>query len=113
VVVGCGAGEQLAKRDTRGFSALNVAAIRGFVDGLRTAGVRGVVSIYSTPADWVAITGMSAKRSRSYFPAEPDWVGGATTRMQALGKCRLSFSGGRMLMAQYVAGLFDIDVRCP
>jgi hypothetical protein len=101
-----------AKRGTPGFSGLNVATIQGFIDGLRAAGVRGAVGIYSTPADWVAITGLSAEMSRSYFPTEPDWVGGATTRLQALGNCRLSFSGGRVLLTQYVAGLFDVDVRC-
>jgi hypothetical protein len=101
-----------AMRGTHAFDELNVAAIQGFVDGLRTAGVRGAIGIYSTPTDWVAITGLSAAVSQSYFPTEPDWVGGATTRRQALSNCRLSFSGGRVLLAQYVAGLFDVDVRC-
>jgi hypothetical protein len=101
-----------AKRGTRGFHELNVATIEGFVDGLRAAGVRGAVGIYSAPADWVAITGLSAEMSRPYFPTEPDWVGGATTRLQALGNCRESFSGGRVLLTQYVAGLFDVDIRC-
>ena len=101
-----------AKRGTRDFHALNSATVQGFLDGLRAAGVRGAVGIYSTAADWVAITGLSAKMSRSYFPTEPDWVGGATTRLQALGNCHASFSGGRVLLTQYVAGLFDVDVRC-
>ena len=100
------------KRGTRDFHAPNVATVQGFVDGLRAAGVRGAVGIYSTPADWVAITGLSDKMSRAYFPTEPDWVGGATTRRQALGNCRASFSGGRVLLTQYVAGRFDIDIRC-
>jgi hypothetical protein len=101
-----------ATSHTRGFTELNTAAIQGFVDGLRAAGAHGTVGIYSTPGDWVAITGMSTETSRSYFPTEPDWVGGATTRKQALGNCRVSFSGGRALLAQYLAGAFDIDVRC-
>ena len=101
-----------ARRGAYGRNKLNVAAIRGFVDGLRSAGVRAAVGIYSTPADWVAITGMSVATSRSYFPSEPDWVGGSTTRRQAVGKCHSSFSGGRVLLTQYVAGLFDVDVRC-
>lgn len=101
-----------AKRDTKGFGRLNAAAIQGFADGLRAAGVRGDVGIYSTAADWFAITGMSAYESQAYFPTEADWVGGASSRLQALGLCQSSFSGGRVLLVQYVAGLFDIDVRC-
>jgi hypothetical protein len=101
-----------AKSATRPINALNAAAIQGFVDGLRAAGARGPVGIYSTPADWFAITGMSRHVSRSYFPTEPDWVGGASSRQQALSNCRLSFSGGRAVLTQYVDGLYDLDVRC-
>ena len=101
-----------AKRGDRDFHALNVATVQGFVDGLRAAGVRGAVGIYSTPEDWVAITGLSAEMSRAYFAPDPDWVGGATTRRQALRNCRASFSGGRVLLTQYVAGRFDLDIRC-
>ncbi len=101
-----------AKRGTLAFTELNAAAIQGFVDGLRAAGVGGAIGIYSTRTDWVAITKLSATMSRSYFPTEPDWVGGAITRRQALADCRLSFSGGRVLLTQYVDGLFDRDVRC-
>jgi hypothetical protein len=101
-----------ATSGTLGFTELNIAAIQGFVHGLQAAGAHGTVGIYSTPTDWVAITRMSAETSRSYFPTEPDWVGGAATKQQALGNCGVSFSGGRALLAQYVAGTFDIDVRC-
>ena len=54
-----------ARHGAYGRNKVNVAAIRGFVDGLRSAGVRAAVGIYSTPADWVAITGMSVATSRS------------------------------------------------
>jgi hypothetical protein len=101
-----------AQRGTPDFHELNVATIQGFLDGLRAAGATGMLGIYSTPADWVAITGLSPVMSRSYFSTEPDWIGGASTRLQALGNCRASFSGGRVLLTQYVSGLFDVDLRC-
>jgi hypothetical protein len=97
---------------TPGFARLNVAAIRGFIDGLRAAGANGTIGIYSTVADWLAITRMSSRTSRSIFPTEADWVAGAATPSQALANCRTSFSGGRALLAQYTRGRFDVDIPC-
>jgi hypothetical protein len=97
---------------TAGFTGVNIAAIEGFVDGLRAVGALGMIGIYSTPNDWLLITGLSSAASRAVFQSEPDWIGGAATRLQALANCTTGFSGPRPVLAQYRAGALDTDIPC-
>jgi hypothetical protein len=63
-----------ATRATPNFKQLNLAALRGFVDGLQTAGARGAIGIYSTPTDWAAITGKPELLARYRFGCGPPGV---------------------------------------
>jgi hypothetical protein len=106
-----------ATTGTPGWVAMNIAAVAGFVDGLRAAGVRlDHIGFYSTAYQWRHITGLDASTSRAYFsPLHPDWVPGARSLEQARSACRpaKSFSGGSVIMTQYESGGFDADYRCP
>jgi hypothetical protein len=99
-----------------GTYALNVAALRGFVDGLRTAGATGPIGIYSTGAQWKDITGLTAQTTRSAFGRRlTDWVAGAVTATiaQARQNCAGGgFTGPPPTLAQYRIGRFDADLRC-
>jgi hypothetical protein len=102
---------------TPGWVAMNIAAVAGFVDGLRAGGVPlDRIGFYSTTYQWQHITGLDASTSRAYFsPLHPDWVPGARTLEQAQSACRpaKSFSGGHVTLTQYESGGFDADYRCP
>ncbi len=95
---------------------LNIAALRGFVDGLRTAGVTGPIGIYSTSAQWKDITGLTARTTPAAFNARlPGWVAGAqaATSAQAGQNCAAGgFTGAAPTLAQYRADPFDADLRC-
>jgi hypothetical protein len=94
---------------------LNVAALRGFVAGLRTAGATGRVGIYSTGAQWFEITGLTAQTTRRAFDGRlPDWVAGTrATLAQARQNCASGgFTGAAPALAQYRAGSLDADLRC-
>jgi hypothetical protein len=95
---------------------LNIAALKGFVDGLRKAGVRAPIGIYSTSAQWKDITGLTAQTTPSAFNARlPGWVAGAqgSTLAQARQNCAGGgFTGAAPTLAQYQAGAFDADLRC-
>jgi hypothetical protein len=96
-----------------GYAALNIATIRGFTNGLRTSGANGAIGIYSTAGQWRTITGLTSTTSQSYFPNQPDWVGGGGSLAQAQANCSASFTGGHVALAQYLSGGFDADVACP
>jgi hypothetical protein len=106
-----------ATTGTPGWVAMNIAAVAGFVDGLRAEGVRpDHIGFYSTAYQWRHITGLDASTSRAYFsPVHPDWVPGARSLEQARLACRptKSFSGGPVTLTQYESGGFDADYRCP
>ena len=110
-------GPQWATASAPGGLALNVAAVAGFVDGLRAGGVRlDHIGLYSTAFQWRHITGLDTSTSRAYFsPLHPDWVPGARSLEQARSACRpaKSFSGGPVTLTQYESGGFDADYRCP
>lgn len=93
------------------WAALNVATIRGFVDGLQGAGATAAVGFYSTGYQWQAITGQTA--ANSSFPTAPDWVAGGGSLSQAQANCSASFSGGRVALTQFPSGGYDGDYACP
>jgi hypothetical protein len=95
---------------------LNIAALQGFIAGLRTAGATGPVGIYSTDAQWHEITGLTAQTTRAAFNAQlPDWVAGTrATLARARQNCTNGgFTGVAPTLAQYRVGPVDADLRCP
>lgn len=106
-------GNSWATSSTSGYTGLNIATIQGFVVGLQSSGATGPVGIYSTGSQWLAITGLNASSSQTYFASEPDWVAGAGSLKQAQSKCSASFTGGHVALVQYPAGSFDGDYACP
>ena len=94
---------------------LNIAALRGFIAGLRNAGATGSIGIYSTSAQWHDITGLTAQTTRATFDAElPGWVAGTeATLAQARQNCTSGgFTGVAPTLAQYRIGPLDADLRC-
>jgi hypothetical protein len=96
------------------WAQLNVAALRGYVAGLRFAGAHGPIGMYSNAFQWRTITGLGPRASRAYFTrAEHDWVTGSRTLAQARRACARSFSGSVATLTQFVEGAFDRDYACP
>jgi hypothetical protein len=94
---------------------LNVAALRGFIAGLRNAGATGRIGIYSTSAQWKDITGLTAQTTSTAFNSRlPDWVAGTrATLTQARQNCISGgFTGAVPTLAQYRIGRLDADLRC-
>ena len=94
---------------------LNIAALQGFLAGLRGAGATGPVGIYSTLAQWKDITGLTAQTTPIAFHARlPDWVAGTeATLTQARQSCTSGgFTGVLPTLAQYRRGRLDADLRC-
>ena len=88
---------------------LNVAALQGEFDFLRSAGV-GQVGFYSTTSQWTTITGAT-----KVFSPVPSWGAGAPSEKGARSLCSTtttSFTGGRLAMVQYIYQGFDANVRC-
>jgi hypothetical protein len=88
---------------------LNVAALSGEVDYLRTAGVTRL-GFYSTTSQWGTITGAT-----TVFAAYPSWGAGAPSERVARNLCTsttTSFTGGRLALVQYPYQSFDADIRC-
>lgn len=109
--VGAGAGHlwwldvETANSWTGGHSA-NTAAIAGTLAFLR--GRDAVVGIYSTRAQWGAITG------GVQIPSVANWVPAPAGAAEARSFCSQaqSFSGGPVAVTQYTAG-YDHDYVCP
>ena len=96
------------------WAQLNVAALRGYVAGLRVAGAHGPIGMYSNAYQWRAITGLGPRASRAYFPrTEHDWVTGSTSLAQARRACARPFSGSAATITQFIEGAFDRDYACP
>ncbi len=94
---------------------LNIAALRGFIAGLNSAGARGPIGIYSTSAQWGEITGLTAQTTPAHFNAPlPDWVAGTdATVARARQNCTSGgFTGVAPSLAQYRIGPRDADLRC-
>jgi hypothetical protein len=103
-----------SRASAREWAALNMAALRGYVAGLRAAGARGPVGLYSNAYQWRAITGLGPRASRGHFPlAEHDWATGSTTLAQARRACAKPFSGSAVTIAQFSEGGYDRDYACP
>jgi len=95
---------------------LNVAALQGFIAGLRGAGAGGQIGIYSTAAQWKEITGLTAQTTVGAFKQQlPGWVAGTeATLEQARRNCITGdFTGIAPVLAQYRLGGLDADLRCP
>ena len=94
---------------------LNIAALQGFVTGLRNAGATGPIGVYSTGAQWKDITGLTAQTTAAAFNIRlRDWAAGTeATLAQAQQNCSSGgFTGAAPTLAQYRAGPFDADLRC-
>jgi hypothetical protein len=94
---------------------LNIAALQGFIAGLRKAGASGPVGVYSTGAQWQEITGLTAQTTTAAFNVRlPDWVAGTdATLTQARQNCVSGgFTGVAPNLAQYRVGPLDADLRC-
>jgi hypothetical protein len=98
--------------DTRANQERDTASIAGTVNALWDLGVE-VVGIYSTRYQWNLITG-GASVTRDWFDANPVWYAGFDDHDHALEGCsKASFTGGPVLMTQYLAADgFDSNVRC-
>lgn len=108
-----------------GTGVVNAAAVQGFADALRQAGVPEV-GVYSTAYQWQQITGgysrATAASYRAQWPAGmakspledgPVWLAGALDLPDAQAKCgATSFTGGERLLVQYVADELDHDYQC-
>jgi hypothetical protein len=92
-----------------GSIAANRDVVRGAVRGYEDSGYR--VGFYSYDGGWRAVVGAWRK------PAYPAWVPvGHSTNGLAVASARcsqVSFSGGEVLLAQWVNGGRDRDVTCP
>jgi hypothetical protein len=86
---------------------LNVVALGGAVAYLQSMNTAGI-GFYSNQYQWNQITG-----GTSAFSAYPSWVAGASSARQAVTDCSAKgFTGGRVALAQYLAGGFDADFLC-
>jgi hypothetical protein len=86
---------------------LNIAALRGAVAYLQSVRVASV-GFYSAPFMWDDITG-----GTSAFADHPSWVAGASTLKGARARCTGSgFTGGGVVLAQYLYNGFDANYRC-
>ena len=85
---------------------LNVDAIRGMLDGLRSHGL--LVGIYSTSYQWNYIT------NSTWSPGVPLWVPGARDAFQATQYCDQShaFGGGTIWLTQWTT-IYDQNFACP
>jgi hypothetical protein len=88
--------------------ALNVAALQGEVDYLKSRGVTKL-GFYSTTVQWGEITGASKQ-----FSSHPSWGAGAPSESVAKRHCTSTpgFTGGRLALVQYIYNGFDANVRC-
>jgi hypothetical protein len=88
--------------------ALNVAALHGEVDYLKSRGVTNL-GFYSTTVQWGEITGASKS-----FSTYSSWGAGAPNESVAKRHCTSTpgFTGGRLAMVQYIYDGFDANVRC-
>jgi hypothetical protein len=99
---------------TGGYTQLNIAAVQGFIAGLRGSGASGSVGVYSTAYQWNQITGLTAQTTGSGLGSSPPgWIGGTGQLKQAQNNCSTGgFTGVSPTLAQYSSGGFDADLRC-
>ena len=84
---------------------LNKAVIQGAIDYHTEQ--NHALGIYSTSYQWKTIAG-------EFKPGLPVWVAGATDRLKAPAKCTdaNAFTGGKVVMVQYVKDDFDHNYLC-
>ena len=88
--------------------ANDTAALQGAVAALHDSGA-ATVGFYSTSYQWGQITGGTA----TTFAASPAWVAGTGSLSTAQSNCgTTSFTGSRILLAQYAASGYDGDYHC-
>lgn len=87
---------------------LNVAMLEGAVAYLESVDVDRI-GFYSTPRLWGRITGGTDR-----FSDHPAWHAGARDRADAERRCaeESAFTGGELLMVQWVEGGLDRNIRC-
>ena len=88
---------------------LNVAALQGARDYLESVDVASV-GFYSTPLMWWRITG-----GTDAFAEHPAWHAGADSLEDARRRCETdeAFTGGELVMVQWLEDGLDHDLRCP
>jgi len=107
-------GNSWATSSTAGYTDLNIAAIQGFIAGLKDSGATGPIGVYSTGSQWNSITGLNSTSTGTYFGALPAWLAGARSLKQAKSNCAPtpSFTGQDPTLAQYFASGLDADLAC-
>lgn len=97
---------------SRAYQLRDATALLGAVNALWSAGVQHV-GIYSTRYQWALITGGSAV-TQGWFTGNAAWLAGFVGVDNARAGCnRASFTGGPVLMTQYLApDGFDGNVWC-
>jgi hypothetical protein len=94
---------------------LNIAALKGFIAGLLSAGATGPIGVYSTSVQWKEITGLTAQTTPAIFGSHlAGWVAGTSTAIAEArhGCVSGGFTGVAPTLAQYRIGQFDADLRC-
>ncbi len=87
--------------------ANDIAALQGMADALRDRGV-DLVGVYSTARQWEQITGGGG------LDGLPVWYAGLGSVDLARAQCEPagSFTGGPVLLSQYLLDGLDADLRC-
>jgi hypothetical protein len=86
----------------------NLATLEGAVAYLESMGTERI-GFYSTPRMWLRIVGLT-----DAFQDYPGWHAGARDRQDAERRCReeRAFTGGDLVMVQWVEDRLDHNVRC-
>jgi hypothetical protein len=84
---------------------LNKQVIKGAIDALQENSYR--VGVYSTAYQWNVIAG-------DFKPELPVWSAGASSKNTAPDRCnsKYAFTGGYVMMVQYIANNFDNNHLC-
>jgi hypothetical protein len=103
-----------ATSSIRRYKRLNVAAIRGFIEGLIDSGAPAPVGVYSTRKQWRELTGLTRRGTAAEFGVSPpSWISSVGTLADARTNCAAAgFTGVKPTVAQYSHGAFDGDLRC-
>lgn len=85
--------------------ALNVEVIKGAIDYHTQQ--NHSLGMYSTITQWNQIAG-------DFRPGHPAWVAGGKNKELATQKCadQFSFTGGKVVMVQYIVNNFDNNILC-
>ena len=109
------------QRDVTDGRARNAATLEGMAQFFATEGASDV-GIYSTHYQWhrivgdaVGSTGPAGHVIAGNLIGAPAWVAGASNQASALRRCGTltGFTGGTVVMNQYIADGLDHNQRCP